>query len=1215
LDEKAQVVVQYDWSNPFHPSMDKSYALPKDFAFNQLKATGPDFDSVKIESGAGKVFATSLTDLKVRSLVQRTQFLMKWKNEVMGNTWSEQLLAWGAFASLVDRLDRAFDNPELELGELEKDPIFQSIQSQIDFNEVRAWLKNSKLFSPEELADFEKEISLNTWKGRKWFITASLVTFAVVYMKSQGVKGQQLATAMGKKLHQFLKKAVTLLGAQNTKMGKFLVEDWGTALRSRMTRNYLEKMHPVDLIKKSEKRVVQFEKLRAKLYQTEMVRLDEIGNGFMKERAKTLLEAWDEIGAKLRGDKLELQEIVAPKGLQKYHGYLKRWVDKYSFTHAGKQRYLANLYNKIAKDADKLKVLEESVQIEQSIMGIKGKVLQMEMRVNGEHAGRVDTTKEMVYLKGGDPALVTDRIAELLKKANAAQKARLKAWQTQFEGFHKRWLELEDIKGQWIVKGKVHPFFDYMAAFSTLHTRYMIPARVFNRISETNPKVGNFISRFLRHDQVVLRDGRIEDIVATGEHAQTAFYTGLADVSGDMITQYLARQWLVDPDERVWGQGDNFLEFFPTSEGMKGVHFDFIAQTSLNAVGWAFGGPMTYANMGKDIGFNGKITYLRRIWNSVFKSFNPANIVYGLSETYPIWLGTKYLMLWDYKNDHAEDFNEKDYQAFADKFGGRTTSIKSIVERKVFGYGISIPYINSQYFMQSEADRAMAVIFRTNTLSKIVAGLVMPITTGFYMHKWWGDYFGFNNPETIRVLQAFQAEGVLDKIDSRGFTDLKEWTEVELQGVLTAVLLLEMEKFNKEKPFPKNDGLAEQALWYAELQERMLPDKVVEKSLEAPTRIQVMPGQDVPYRYKEEVKDLLATLNKVSEAVTEIDVEVEGIKPWAFVKSKKEESTSHIAKLESLHERVLESLSLMKANSQVQDSFQTSNFAIIMADATVLVDSLFLKNKLSGGLAKAAGQWSARAKVWLKRASTTGLIGSVPMYLWQSDQANAHTSMQVDVNTLLVDLNELLFAMTEIQIKKQFEDFWQRDVQSKVASYGELVEYKAKLQSSKDMLAKMLTDTKASSEHLLTARRYRWAIIYDEFAIPGMAAMASWILTRHLLFKASRGFITRMTDAYAPTLFKGSFLAWIVAGEFHERQRQDIELTTGDFLSMYQSYQMISMELAFIEQVTAGVKEGNDNVDWAKIRQQSLDNLKEDTLNKEMKDYREHLLKVIQGAA
>jgi hypothetical protein len=139
---------------------------------------------------------------------------------------------------------------------------------------------------------------------------------------------------------------------------------------------------------------------------------------------------------------------------------------------------------------------------------------------------------------------------------------------------------------------------------------------------------------------------------------------------------------------------------------------------------------------------------------------------------------------------------------------------------------------------------------------------------------------------------------------------------------------------------------------------------------------------------------------------------------------------------------------------------------------------------------------------------------------------------------------------------------------------ADLRELRVRMEQNKAELESYLQETQADSEDLLTGRRYRWAKVYSEYSIYGMGGTAAWMASRYFLFKSTGGLVLRMTDAFAPTLFKASALSWLYFGHEYSAQKQRIAMTTQDFFVLHQSYLSTVMRIEMLKRAELAASRG-----------------------------------------
>ena len=949
--------------------------------------------------------------------------------------------------------------------------------------------------------------------------------------------------------------------------------------RGFVLKNMENELHPANLIKKLEKRVVKaVSKYNKSASSVDKFHIEITKKQSLNKRASKLVDIWNEIGAKIP------EEIGV----------------------------------KISKDIDKLKILESQIKIEKEIIKLKGKVLNV-LKKNGDDIS-LKSAESIEYIK------ITDR-AMILEKATKANPALAKTLASKLDELS----EIEKLTKDWVAKGKVHPFFDWWATVSARYARYWIMPET------SNNKALKWVENNMRVDRIKLPDGTVEKVIVKGEHAKTAIIVGASDIAGDIVTQIISRSVLLDPEERIWGTGDNFLEFMPWKGGTYGVHFDLIGTTLNNIYGWALGMPMGFARLQFQYGSKGQVTYLRKFWDSQIKSI--PNLPWSIINTYPMWLIAGGAVLADYKMENADNFDEEAYSVLKDKISGRLFSSKGIGERLMFNKTIGNMYINPQYWIQTEFDQVVTSLTGSTLLGKIVSGVVMPITTGFYYHKWWGDYFGFNNPKMIEVLRKFQLDGILDKIDKEGYTRPELWSEYEKSGFLNLISILEMARYEKESPITTTMSAEEIANWYSNvfanifgdidienLDVNKIPDKV--KIIASPNSGQVTDT----FRYMKEVSDLLELFSEVRKNTTLLpfvhnqgnallgvrvnDLTEDNIKSEKFIKL--------IEEANEINTSISDIIAVITGNRDSFNSIQKTSHAIAIADTLFMAD-MFFRNYLPAKYEGYNSRWkgiiakilNATTEIMrpavgpVRKVALGATLGSLPLYFWLDDQAKAHLQIALENNYLLKDLQTLLMEVTETLvsdslIKNSSSDLF--DGRTKV----ELEKYLVSIDERLEGLRKYLSSTQEESSDLLESRIYRWSSIFNDYAPWGIGTMFGWKLSRNLLFKGTGGIVTRMIDPTASIMLRFSFLLWFYTSQRDTHHENIITLTTQDFFTFYNIYQATLVEKDMVLELLS-----SKNEDRAYSKELAINSinttLKSNTFLEQMGQYRKKLLELVNG--
>jgi hypothetical protein len=1203
-DPQAMLIHEYGVSNAFAPLYLKSYALPE--ALQKEKDRLAQFSLDTNNTPDGYLFLrhpqyenVRLSLLKMREAysISRTHLLTNWNREVIGNTWTKQLLGWGALSSLVDKLDSLYLNPNVNVENLANDINVKTIVGQNNREEVLKFAKESGLFTDKEIDLMRTEGNLKEFKGRKAMFTAGLVIGVLGYInvKDSGVLKNQI-THITSNLWGFAETILRRMGRSEQQLQAF--REWGKRkqirFRARLVESAEIQRHPSHLIKSLEKQLVKAEKAAG----VSLPKIDP--SKAPSQQVAELMTRWKvlfESGASEAGQAAK----VATKEIEKVQEELK-----------------------------KLSVLEDQIKITDRLSKIKTQILLTKSDAAAITAGKpkpnirelTKADENMGFLKATNPELLQKNAkeaiaaldvieAELVRLAKANPKdARLAAQAKEFSEKIKpariarftkdldaaiaERVRINEIVDSWVTKGKVHPFFDYWARVSAAWGHYFMPQKMMQKVGLES----DFAKNWARPDYMRTGNG-YEKVVVSGENARLAITTGVFDVTGDVVTQWLGRLDATDPNERIWGAGDNFLGLVSYDGKKYGPHFDLIASEMVNAWGWSVSMPMSYARQGMGYGSKGSISQLRRIWDAQVKSVLPHNFFWGMANEYPFWFISSKVISWDYERKHtaAGDFKQEKFDEFLRKLNSRTTSWSSRFERIFFGKGVGIPYINPQYMIQDDFNKAADLIFRNTWASRIVAGVVMPITTGYGYAKWSADYFGFNNPTTIEVMKKLEIDGILKKIDNDGYTNVNEWTFHEKNMFFYMVMLFEMERFAKEKPLPIGGRPEELAAWYNEVYVRLFgtanPD--LNKLGEATSRLKVMATgsrdkvtADKDTRYAAQAKTFLAMMNNMQTGIARLPYVESGRNNGVMaVKMEAANEGVNAASLDQLQNllqdaaqinaSIADTLRVMQDNRKGFLNLQSNASTLSLANLIALGDQFFAQGRLVGLPLKLVSQWSATSQRIVSRLAVGATVSSIPFYFWLDDQAEAHLRSATQNGQLLAELQSLLLSATEALTTQYAMLSNQLDNASGNldAARADLRELRVRMEQNKTMLESYLVDTQAASQDLLESRGYRWAKVYSDFSLYGMGGMGAWMAGRYLLFRTSEGYFLRMTDAFAPTLFKASALAWFYFGHEYSAQQQRIVLTTQDFFVLHQSYvsTLIRIEMLKRAELAASRKE------------------------------------------
>lgn len=1234
-DSASSLIHEYGATNPYEPIYLRSHSIPEGLRASMERAPLNEFALDSIGAPPAQFYLRhpgyeplrlSLLRLREVSAIQRTFFLNNWANEVAGNVWTKQLLGWGALSSTVDYLDRFYSNPNVDISALGEDAGVRAILGQINQEQVLKWAEESGLFTAKEIGAMKLEATVQRSKGRKAFLTANLILGLLAYVnfKDSVVLRNQI-THMTSNIWAFAENALRAIGRSPEQLQNF--RRWGVRMqirfRSHLVESAREQRHPLHLIRSIEKNLA---------------------------KARTKLAAEDAAFAV----KIEPAKTADARVRQ----IMDQWKALLEGAPAERAKQMQKMFTAIESDVKKLQTLEEQIKVGDRVTAIKTQILLAKGEAAALEKGLaapnireiVKQEENMVFLKATD----ADFIRQNAKEAKAAldniettynTMARMKpadkvlADRASYfsrvlkpqrvakitEGLEKLLAEqsrLNAIVEGWTAQGKVHPFFDYWARCTSMWAQYFLPQAGRKAVGLES----DFAKRYVRQDYIRTAEGKLEQVKITGEHTRLSLYGGLADVVGDTISQWIARSGAYDPSERMWGNTDNHFGLVPFEDGMYGPHFDLLASEMVNAWTWLTSMPLSYAYIDMNYSSKGSISYLRRLVEAQKRQI--PNTPWAMMNEYPFWYASSKLIAWDYERSHKETgtFSETAFKRFKEQLDNRTTSASSQLERVLFYEFVGVPYMKPQYTMQGEFNKVSDLIFRTPLVKQAVGGIILPVTTGYGYGKWWGDYFGFNHPATIELMKRLDMDGILKKIDSDGYTNLNEWTEHELTMFFFLISLLEMERYQKEKPVPVGGTPEELAAWYGEIYKNLFAGEGpsmnrVQNSLGRLRVIQpAAMGKDSitrSTRWGAQAETMLSLFRKMEAGISRLpftapnarskdSFAVQVTNTPAAAQPAVAQLQSHLQEAIHINAALSDTLRVMQANKGTMLKMQANSWALNLANTIVLGDQFFSRGKLLGLPGDLIGKWNATSQRILNRLALGGVVATVPFFLWLDDQAEAHLRQATNNGVLLRDLQSLLFAATEV-ITAQYVNasLAGEDLRSLQGNFSEL---RTVMEQNKRELESFLKDTQAESEELLTARRYRWAKVYSEYSLFGMGGMAAWIAARYTLFRASQGLILKMTDPFAPFLFKASALAWLYFGHEYRSQQQRIALTTQDFFVLYQSYVSTLLRIELLKRAEAAAQAKQPlPADLGAQLQEAMGN---QAVVRQMEAYRQQLLKL-----
>ena len=908
---------------------------------------------------------------------------------------------------------------------------------------------------------------------------------------------------------------------------------------------------------------------------------------------------------------------------------------------------------------DKLKTLERQVEVSLEISRIKGEVLSVlnwakrGRRPRGieEKVSRSDEATD-VYLN------ITGREA-ILSKAQEAQKAAVAMgfsgkYTTIVERMTRSLDELARLDKDisfFTTKGKVWPPFDFWAyKVMPVYNRYFLPEKLFYQ--SQNPRVRRLadgITKQMRRDYIRL-PGKIEPVVVKGEDVRLAFSTGIADIGGDVLSQHRARKDAIDPKERIFGNSPYHIDFTP-GEGTGGIHFDLVGSTLLGIKGWALGMPLGYARMRYNHGSSGAITYMDRMKDGIIKGYHYGNIAWGTAQSWPAWWLSKRWVTHDYRKKAGDNYDPDFLNKLEEDLGDRLTSVKSVVERNLYNTVVGALYISPQYYMQQELSRFLPKMLGSRVgwlADKFVSLFVMPYTTGLFYHRWWVDYFGTDNPTMIEILRQFNADGLLDKIDEDGFTDLRTWTLHEVTTLANLVTLFEAHKLEQETPFPE-DNVADGARWYANLYARMMNghppptefgfDEDPEQLSEFLSRVKVGKSEgeeSLPFEHEEAAAEFLSRLKQIESRTREYSLAKESQRTVFLRPTPKSPEDILQQNLEAalddaamVQERLVETLRVLNENRKDFIQLKRSMNTLAIVDTLILADFLFsgavtnfvastpnavlswpskmkkLTTNIRPPINRVMGRFNEWTQKVVRRWGLPAALSSIPLYFWLSKHAEAHGNIQGLHAGLLEELQDILFQLTYELTNAQLALAYDGEVLS-AETRTTLGKYQNELEEKEDVLRELLQHTERRSRSLQGRNPlYRAPKVLAKYSPVGIGMGASWLGVRWLLFKGSKGFVPRMVDPFAKGLVKVSALFWFGFSPIANGIEQEILLTSNDFFKLNKAYYQTLMEKNLIQQALEGK---SDTINWERdVMEKAL----QDEVMQETLSYQNELMKLL----
>lgn len=1186
LDQKNALLHAYNLKNPLRPQYSESFQLDikgqSNLKFNNESHTGTSFQL----QNHNKTLNYSIYELRAKARIQRANALINLEKEVRGNSWIKNFLFLGLFNGVISFLEDGLNNSDITIEKYEDDPILKKLANSVLDEEVFEFLEVNRLLSSEEINKYRLEYNLNKADGGKWFFTVAVLVGTLKFLKIKS-KAPSINAAVShykKSVYQFSKKLInpnTVLGKKVITVGQN-VEKIQLALRSKLIKNYYNMEYPAHAILT----------LRKQLKNAGMITSSEVRN-------------------------------IAKLGYQEQFRFLRSVAEK-KLT-SGYKVSNEKLLKQINESLEMTEVFVKKVELNKKFRSLKSQVLALLKKHHPDYKGISLKSDDMVaYILATDMPTVmakADDLQKLLKNIKGYKyKDHLKLGD-KIESVIK---ELGDVNKSiqgFGTEGKVAKVWDRWAAFTQSYSRFFLPEKFL--------KKDNYVSKFLnehtRLDAVKVGKGNVEYVKISGEHAKSAFWLGVTDTIGETISQSIARSTLVDPNERSIGSGDNHLELFSLNGKDYGVHFDLIVHDLSNLVGWWLGMPLGLAKSGMSFGAKGKVSLSKRLFDSVKKGFNPVNYAYGQGTlALPVLRLTSWMLELDYLQDHQDNFDEEQYQKFKQRIDSRLTSFSSFAERKMLGTVVNLPYVNPQFFMQAEFDKIARSLFNSSRPGTMVSALVMPLTSGFFPNRAYGEYFGTNNPYMISLLRKFGAEGILDKIDVNGFTDINSWTETEKSSFYNIMLSLEMAKLAKSKPLSRTASIEEQTEWFLTVGKNLFGENFTDMEMEDfNPRIKIADSESNPlkFRYANEAKEIVDQIEAIKKQTTILPFIKQPLTENSVMIVRKIEQESSATSFKDLNEvisiqaKLKDAIEALNVNQGNLTQKQKVAISIAIYDTLHLLNSFLMNNQMvdkSAGLISPIvskierfyyrikntrvynnDSWvnfrqknlnfkevrANKAKLtsvskFIKRPvdnflnSNLLLFGTIPLYLWMDNQIEAHIRIEEHLANLVSELQEVLFSMTKVIVSESIKN----NLDSYIDS-NELKNYRKILKEKEELFESIVFNSQTESEKFLESRIYRMPKILATSAPIGMAISGGWMLTHFLLYKNSRGFVKKMTDQFAPGLFKYSLILWIGASQVNNLVEKNMYLHTVDFLKLHPAYYSTLLEIELIDQILKGVDE------------------------------------------
>lgn len=1269
LDSKNQFLHSYSLTDPVNPLYIESFPLDfygyKGIDVSKLKLNNDSTvgSLFKLESADGKYSQNlSVYTLKSKSLIQRTNALINLENEITGNTWIKYFLLLGMSSNIIDYLDDFYGNDNITLSEMEQNPIFQKLAKGISDDEVYDYLKRTQLLTQEEINQYRLNQNLNTASGTKWFFTVTMIVglLKITHIKTKVVSYAQAISQCRRAIAKFTLKVVK----PSSRGGKILKKA-GDAFnkkadkielktRSKLISNFYNQEYPIHAIVTLRKKIY-----RAKLItKAENKEISKLGYGEQYDRLVKIYH-------------IEQKSPKITKGIRKSIKMSGVFVNKLKVDK--RLRYLkSNVLVLLKKFDPKYKKidLKSDESISYILVEDKGIILAKAKKA-------VNAIKAIRSLTGTHHLKLYENIEKVLKEQD----------------------DLAKIIQGYGTTGHVSKVFDVWATVGQKYSSLFIPKKWY----EADNAVSRFLNEHTRRDAIKMGKNDVHIYKINGHDAKKAWYGGLTDTSGEVISQTVARANLEDLSEHSFGSGDNYLEFlsynkndygvdfnplveivtqsvdsiagegfsskiskstedfilnitgkefqiqnrdynlelFKTNKGELGVHFDLLIHAGENLAGWFLGMPIAFTEARIGHSSTGSISFSQKTFNYFKKKMNPINYLFEQTTIDGIVIyATSWLYKRDYLRDHRDDFVQKNYEDYIKGLNDRLLSPGSFGERKILATVLNIPYVNPQYYIHGEFDKIARSLFNSSVPGTLVSSLILPLTSGFYVNKAYGEYFGYSNPVMLKLLKRFKAEGILSKIDENGMTDLNFWSEYEKSFFLNIILTLEMAKQQKIIPYPKDAPVEIQNIWLDRIKTNLFGEDFKNKDLSTLTpKIQLGNiDTSAPFRYEEEAKDIMAQMDFIKSQTTILPFTKNPLVDESFMILGTEEQAIKRDGLSTLNEvaiiqaRLADALLLMKKNHQSISEQEKDKVYVIIYETLFLLDTFMFKNKLVGesfkviesmllGItnkfqspvnSKTNKRMILRTSRSLQKVpdkiikSNAILFLSIPFYMLIDSQIDAHIKIEEHITNLISKLQNILFSISSSVVRKSLGQ--------QMASYDQikdLNEYLEILDKKETMLEDIINNSQVESNKYLNSRIYRLPQELKGYSPYGVGMSVLWMATHYLLYKNSRGFTGKLVDTFPIGLLKYSLILWFTMGQVNDVIEKNMYLSTVDFINLYPVYYSTLFEKEILLELKR-IKESHseERVSYKEMEAHILTRLgNHENLNK-LKDYKEKIEKL-----